>query len=105
MMKHGWTRRRFLQGAGTALTVGTVAPGLAMTFLASAQERAGSAQGSDIAACVTTTKDSAWQVQALAKPEWRWDALNLNVDSTATAQTMGDLAGVSMSGDGLRSAS
>src|ERR1700761_1679478 len=93
MMKHGWTRRRFLQGAGTSLTVGTVAPGLAMPFLASAQERAGSAQGSEVAACVTTTKEAPWQVQALAKPGWRWDALNLNVDLSATAQTMEGFGG------------
>jgi glucosylceramidase len=32
-------------------------------------------------------------VQALAKPGWRWDALNLNVDVAATAQTMEGFGG------------
>ncbi len=45
------------------------------------------------AACVTTTKDAAWQEQPLAKPGWRWDALNLNVDLSATAQTMEGIGG------------
>jgi glucosylceramidase len=93
MIKDGWNRRQFLRGAGTALTVGTVTPGLAMPFVASAQERGGSAQGSDVATCVTTTRDAAWQAQALAKPGWRWDSLNLNVDLSATAQTMEGFGG------------
>jgi glucosylceramidase len=93
MMEQRWNRRRFLQGVGSALTVGTVTPGLAMPFVASVQERAGSAPGSDVANCVTTTKDAAWQAQALAKPGWRWDALNLNVDLAATAQTMEGFGG------------
>jgi glucosylceramidase len=93
MIKDGWDRRRFLQGVGSVLTVGTVTPGLTMPFLASAQERAGSALGSDAATCVTTTKDAAWQAQPLAKPGWRWDTLNLNVDLSATAQTMEGFGG------------
>jgi glucosylceramidase len=93
MMEQRWNRRRFLQGVGSALTVGTVTPGLAMPFVASVQERAGSAPGSDVAICVTTTKDAAWQVQAWAKPGWRWDTLNLNVDPSATAQTMEGFGG------------
>jgi glucosylceramidase len=41
----------------------------------------------------TTTKDAPWQTQELAKPGWRWDALNLNVDLSATAQTMEGFGG------------
>jgi glucosylceramidase len=57
-----------------------------------AQQRVGS-QGTDIAACVTTTKDAAWQMQPLADAGWRWDTLNLNVDPSATAQTMEGFGG------------
>jgi glucosylceramidase len=93
MIKHRWNRREFLRGAGTALAVGTVAPGLARPFLASAQERGGAGRGSDGVACVTTTKDAAWQVQPLVAAGWRWDTSNLNVDTSVTAQTMEGFGG------------
>src|SRR5207302_10098666 len=47
----------------------------------------------DEISCVTTTAETPWQAQALARPGWRWDALNLNVDLTATAQTMEGFGG------------
>ncbi len=43
--------------------------------------------------CVTTTAEKPWQTQELAKPGWRWDALNLNVDLSATAQTIDGFGG------------
>jgi glucosylceramidase len=96
-MKITWNRRQFLQGAGSALAVGTAMP------LRAAQQ--GANAGADAVTCVTTTAGLPWQVQTLAKPGWRWDALNLNVDLSATAQTMEGFGGASMSWGGLRSAS
>ncbi len=68
-------------------------PELSMPFSLGAKERAGSELGGERATCVTTTKDAPWQVQALAPPGWRWDSLNLNVDLSATAQTMEGFGG------------
>jgi glucosylceramidase len=82
MMKGELSRRRFLRGVGSALAVGTAMP------LGVCAQQVGSVGAKDSALCVTTTKDVAWQVQPLAAPGWRWDALNLNVDVSATAQTM-----------------
>jgi glucosylceramidase len=93
MVRNEWNRRRFLQGAGLALTVGTAMRGLSLPFPARAQGRADSKPENDRATCITTTKDAAWQEQPLAKPGWRWDALNLNVDVGATAQTMEGFGG------------
>ena len=87
MMKSELNRRQFIQGVGSALAVGAVMP-----LGAGAQEVAG-AEGKVVASCVTTTKDAAWQVQSLAAPGWRWDTLNLNVDPSATAQTMEGFGG------------
>ncbi len=87
MMKSELNRRQFLRGVGSALAVGAVMP-----LGAGAQEVAG-AEGKVVASCVTTTKDAAWQVQSLAAPGWRWDTLNLNVDLSATAQTMEGFGG------------
>jgi glucosylceramidase len=84
-MKIAWDRRQFLQGAGSALAVGTAmagAPGAVMAQASPASVR------HDEASCITTTAETPWQAQALAAPGWRWDALNLNVDPTATAPTM-----------------
>src|SRR5271156_5656537 len=85
IMKIVWNRRQFLAGAGSAFAVGTVTP------LRAAQQ--GENAGADVATCVTTTAEAPWQVQELAKPGWRWDALNLNVDLSATAQTMEGFGG------------
>src|SRR5271167_2457874 len=82
MMKGELNRRQFLRGVGSALAVGTAMP------LGVCAQQVGSVGAKDSALCVTTTKDVAWQVQPLAAPGWRWDALNLNVDVSATAQTM-----------------
>jgi glucosylceramidase len=82
MIKSEWSRRQFLQRVGSALAAGAVMP------LSAVAQQAASAEGKDRFTCVTTTKDAPWQVQPLAKPGWRWDALNLNVDPSAKAQTM-----------------
>jgi len=86
MITNEWSRRRFLQGVGSAFAVGASGQGCAV-----AQSGGGTAKVA--ASCVTTTKDAAWQEQALAKPGWRWDALNLNVDVSAPAQTMEGFGG------------
>ncbi len=86
MMKSELNRRQFIQGVGSALAVGAAMP------LGAGAQQAVSAE-KVVASCVTTTKDAAWQVQPLAKPGWRWDALNLNVDLSATAQTMEGFGG------------
>ena len=85
MMTSELNRREFLRGVGSALV------GAAMPLGASAQQVA---EAKDRITCVTTTKDAAWQVQPVAKPEWRWDTLNLNADVSATAQTMEGFGGV-----------
>ena len=87
-MKIAWNRRQFLQGAGSAFAVGTALTGAPRAMGAQA-----AAVRDDEAGCVTTTAEAPWQVQALAKPGWRWDALNLNVDVSATAQTMEGFGG------------
>jgi glucosylceramidase len=86
MIANEWSRRRFLQGAGSALAIGA-----AGSMGAAAQSNGSSEKVA--AACVTTTKDAAWQEQPLAKAGWRWDALNLNADASATAQTMEGFGG------------
>src|SRR5215471_528778 len=86
MIANEWSRRQFLQGVGSALAVGAVRPRDAAAQSNDATEKVA-------ATCVTTTKDAAWQEQPLAKPGWRWDALNLNVDVSATAQTMEGFGG------------
>src|SRR6202035_3873552 len=85
MMKSEWNRRQFLQGAGSAWALGAAMP------LRATQQGAGA--GTEVATCITTTAGAPWQVQALAEPGWRWDSLNLNVDLSATAQTMEGFGG------------
>src|SRR5260370_18912420 len=85
-MKIGWNGREFLQGAGAAFAAAG-APSVV-----SAQSAPVSAEG-DKVSCITTTAEAPWQAQSLAKPGWRWDALNLNVDVAATAQTMEGFGG------------
>ena len=83
-MRIAWDRRQFLQGAGAALAAaGTPSVVRAQAPSVSAGE----------ASCISTTAATPWQTQALAKPGWRWDALNLNVDMAATAQTMDGFGG------------
>ncbi len=89
-MKIEWNRREFLQGAGSAFAVGAAmagAPGAVK-----AQSPAVSTHDDEVS-CITTTAETPWQAQALAKPGWRWDALNLNVDLAVTAQTMEGFGG------------
>jgi glucosylceramidase len=83
MIASEWNRRQFLQGIGSAL---------ALRPIGAVAQSNGTAE-KIAATCVTTTKDAAWQEQPLAKPGWRWDALNLNVDLAATAQTMEGFGG------------
>ena len=64
-----------------------------MGFAGRRQSAAASSQANGGAACVTTTESAAWQPQPLAAPGWRWDTLNLNVDVSATAQTMEGFGG------------
>src|SRR5258708_20973832 len=85
-MKIAWNRREFLQGAGAAFAAAG-APSVV-----SAQSAPVSAEG-DKVSCITTTAEAPWQAQSLAKPGWRWDALNLNGDVAATAQTMVGVGG------------
>jgi glucosylceramidase len=89
-MTSEWNRRQFLQAAGSAIVVGTATSALPVT--ASAQPRSPIAEG-DAVSLTTTTSQSPWQKQALAEPGWRWDALNLNVDLSAPAQTMEGFGG------------
>ena len=81
-MKIAWNRRQFLQGAA-----------LAAAGAPSAVRAQSSAVSADEVSCITTTAGTPWQAQALAKPGWRWDTLNLNVDLSATAQTMEGFGG------------
>ncbi|HXC96995.1 MAG TPA: glycoside hydrolase family 30 beta sandwich domain-containing protein [Edaphobacter sp.] len=83
-----WNRRRFLQGAGAAFAAGTAVAGVPRVVTPQATLGAGSGLS-----CITTTAGTPWQVQPLASPGWRWDALNLNVDLSATAQTMEGFGG------------
>ena len=89
-MNIAWNRRQFLQGAGSAFAVGAAMAGAPVSMRAQASAVS---DDDDAVRCVTTTKDAPWQTQELAKPGWRWDALNLNVDLSATAQTMEGFGG------------
>src|SRR5215471_10248017 len=86
MIASEWSRRRFLQGVGSTVAVGAARPIDAIAQSGGAAEKV-------VTTCVTTTKDASWQEQPLAKPGWRWDALNLNTDVGATAQTMEGFGG------------
>ncbi len=89
-MKIAWNRRQFLHGAGSVVAVRTAMAGVPRVL--GAQAAAVSSHDDEVS-CVTTTAEAPWQVQALAKPGWRWDALNLNADLSATAQTMEGFGG------------
>ena len=88
-MNIAWNRRQFLQGAGSAFAVGAAMAGVPGAVRA----QASAVSDDDDVRCVTTTAETPWQAQAPAKPGWRWDALNLNVDMAATAQTMEGFGG------------
>jgi glucosylceramidase len=89
-MKNGLSRRQFLQAAGSALAVETTTAILPLRV--KGQTRLAVAE-SDAVSLTTTTSQAPWQKQPLAEPGWRWDALNLNVDLSSSAQTMEGFGG------------